>query len=241
MGSTRNVSGRWYSRKDPAAVSRAQQNSTARRRLVPAALGFGLVLALAGCGAGQITQTDTQIAAVNGASGQAGPVGVRNAQLAFPANAARYYPKGSDAPLVASVVNDGSSADRLVSVSSPAAASVNVQGSAALPAGFAVTAAEPAAGQSATASPSAPTSSSAGSPAPSTGTSAPSAGQPSGASPGASTSAGPLPVGKISITLTGLNRDVRPGETIKVTFVFQNAGPVTLDVPIGPATENARP
>jgi copper(I)-binding protein len=238
MGSTRNVSGRWYSRKDPAAVSRAQQNSTARRRLVPAALGFGLVLALAGCGAGQITQTDTQIAAVNGASGQAGPVGVRNAQLAFPANAARYYPKGSDAPLVAYVVNDGSSADRLVSVSSPAAASVNVQGSAALPAGFAVTAGEPAA-----ASPSAPTSSSAGSSAPSTGTSAPSAGagQPSSASPGASTSAGPLPVGKISITLTGLNRDVRPGETIKVTFAFQNAGPVTLDVPIGPATENARP
>jgi copper(I)-binding protein len=219
-------------------VSRAQQNSTARRRLVPAALGFGLVLAIAGCGSGQITQTDTQMAAINGASGQAGQVGVRNAQLAFPSGAAGYYPKGSDAPLVTTIVNDGSSVDRLVSVSSPSAASVAVQGSTTLPAGFAVTAGEgeKASGQGTAAPPSGPTSSSAGPSAPSAG-----AGQTTSGPPSGTTSAAPLPVGKIGLTLTGLNRDVRPGETIKVTFVFQNAGQVTLDVPIGPPAETARP
>ncbi|GDY30824.1 hypothetical protein [Gandjariella thermophila] len=214
-------------------MSRAQQNTTARRRLVPAALGFGLVLALAGCGAGQITQTDTQVAAVNGVSGQAGRIGVRDAQLVFPPSAARYYPKGSDAALVTTIVNDGSSGDRLVSVSSPAASSVNLQGSTVLPAAFALTAVGPSAeGGTSASAPATPTSA-----ATATSTSAPassSAGAPSSTSaPGGAGSAAALPVGRITITLVNLTRDVRPGETIPVTFVFANSGQVTLDVPIG--------
>lgn len=211
-------------------MSRAQHNMTARRRLVPAALGFGLVLALAGCGAGQITQTDTQVAAVNGVSGQAGQIGVRNAQLVFPPNAARYYPKGSDAALVATIVNDGSATDRLVSVSAPAASSVNLQGSTVLPAAFALTAVSPAEqGAGSTL----PTPITTGGTAASTTTST---------LPTSTGSAAALPVGKITVTLVDLNRDVRPGETIPVTFVFANAGQVTLDVPIGsPTAQNPRP
>jgi copper(I)-binding protein len=219
-------------------VSRAQQNKTARRRLVPAVLGFGLVLAIAGCGAGQVTQTDTQVAGVNGVSGQAGQVGVRDAQLLFPPNAAKYYPKGSDAALLTTIVNDGSSGDRLVSVSSPAASSVSVQGSTVLPASFALTASAPS-GQSGPSGSAAPTGS--GVPA-SSGAAAPTS---AGAAPGSAGSApggGPMAApGKITLTLVNLTRDVRPGETIPMTFVFANAGQVTLDVPIGAPTQNTQP
>jgi copper(I)-binding protein len=33
--------------------------------------------------------------------------------------------------------------------------------------------------------------------------------------------------------LTGLKKPVWPGLPIKVTFVFRDAGPVTVDVPLG--------
>jgi copper(I)-binding protein len=39
-------------------------------------------------------------------------------------------------------------------------------------------------------------------------------------------------VGHGSITLQGLKQPIYPGQTIKVTFVFRDAGPVTVDLPI---------
>ncbi|HET9118109.1 MAG TPA: hypothetical protein VFN75_08575, partial [Pseudonocardiaceae bacterium] len=45
------------------------------------------VLALVGCGAGQITQTDSQVAAVNGAYGNAGStIALRNVLIPYPSN-----------------------------------------------------------------------------------------------------------------------------------------------------------
>lgn len=112
-------------------MSRPQHLKAVRLRLIPAALGLGAVVALAGCSAGQITETDTQVAAVNGGSGDAKQVAVRNATLTFPTGGA-FYRAGSSAPLELVVSNEGPD-DKLVQVSSPYAASAQVSGTSDLP------------------------------------------------------------------------------------------------------------
>jgi copper(I)-binding protein len=108
--------------------------SIPRTRPTGAALAVGALigaLALAGCGAGQITQTSTQVSAVSGASGNAGQMGVRDVAIAFPEQApqtAAVYPRGGSAPLQMTIANAGAEPDRLVSASSPAAASVEISG-----------------------------------------------------------------------------------------------------------------
>lgn len=106
-----------------------------RIRPTGAALVVGTMIgavALAGCGAGQITQTSSQISAVGGASGNAGPIAVRDAVIAFvpAAETAVVYPRGGSAPLQMTIANSGATADTLVSASSPAAASVQITGAA---------------------------------------------------------------------------------------------------------------
>lgn len=93
-------------------------------------------LLISGCGAGQIAQTAEQVAAVNGANATVGSVDLRDVQVAYPTTPAgpdALYRQGGAAPLVATLVNTGSVADRLVSVTSPAAASVQIQGDATMP------------------------------------------------------------------------------------------------------------
>jgi copper(I)-binding protein len=195
-------------------VSRSQHHKAVRLRLAPAALGFGAVIALAGCSAGQVTQTDTQVAAVNGASGTVRDVGVRDAQFTFP-TVAPFYPAGSSAPLQTVLVNDSGQADRLLQVTSPYAASVQVSGSTDLPSRTALRAYGTLPSNSR--QPSQP----AGSPAPASGSAEPSAaGSPSGQR-------------EIKITLNGLTQKIGPGVTVPVTFVFEKAGAVTVQVPIG--------
>ncbi|WP_235877030.1 copper chaperone PCu(A)C [Saccharopolyspora terrae] len=177
-------------------MSRPQHLKAVRLRLIPAALGLGAVVALAGCSAGQITETDTQVAAVNGGSGDAKQVAVRNATLSFPTEGA-FYRAGSSAPLELVLSNEGPN-DKLVQVTSPYAASAQVSGISDLPSRTALHA---------------------------TGSSA----QP--------TSAGQRTV---QITLNGLKQDITPGVTIPVTFVFAQAGQVTVQVPIG-EDHNPRP
>ncbi|WP_424184020.1 hypothetical protein ACOBQX_18970 [Actinokineospora sp. G85] len=65
-------------------MSRAQQNLVGRLRLAPAAVGLAAALALAGCSAGQITQTDSQLPAVNGTQATQGTVALRDVKLAYP-------------------------------------------------------------------------------------------------------------------------------------------------------------
>ena len=69
----------------------------------------GLLL-LAGCSAGQVTQTDTQVAAVNGGSGSVKEIAVHNAQLSFPTPGSST--RGPSAPC-RSLANEGED-DRLV-------------------------------------------------------------------------------------------------------------------------------
>lgn len=175
-------------------MSRPQHHKAVRLRLIPAALGLGTVVALAGCSAGQVTQTDTQVAAVNGGNGVVKQIEIRDAQFTFPASGSDYR-AGSSAPLELVVSNQGPD-DKLVSVSSPYAASGTVGGTTDLRQGTALRAygAQPP------------------------------------LDPAQQAATGQRTV---DITLNGLKQNITPGVTIPVTFTFQNAGPVTVQVPIG--------
>jgi copper(I)-binding protein len=233
-----------------------------------AALATGLGLAAAGCSAGQVTQTDTQVAVVNGAEGRAGNVTVRDAQLLFPA-AHGFYEEGDDAPVAVVIANNGTSPDKLMAVTSADASQGEITGDSVLEASSAIlgeadehdagshattTTGKPSVSgsPSATTTPSLPGSVS-GSAAPTTttgsaesGTSSPppssehhgtSVSQPPTSSTKLPSSVDPSEPGVVKIVLKGLKKKVRPGETIRVTFLFQNAGEITLNVPIGATSE----
>jgi hypothetical protein len=220
------------------------------------ALAAGLGLAAAGCSAGQVTQTDTQVAAVNGVSGHVGQIDVRDAQLQYPLKT-KFYRAGDDARLIVTIVNNGTSPDKLTSITSPSAGPAQIEGDTQILPGTAMSSGQDqddalspeeqrsaGASASATATTSAspasssvaPTSSSAGasSSVEVTSSQVSSAGASSASS---SSVAGPLPIRMVKITLTKLTQQLYSGQTIKVTFLFQNAGPLTLDVPVAPSPE----
>ncbi|MFD4643843.1 hypothetical protein ACFWN2_41495 [Lentzea sp. NPDC058436] len=239
-----------------------------------AALAAGLGLVAVGCSAGQVTQTDTQVAAVDGASGNAGPIAVRNVMLAFPSDGNRYH-DGEDAPLTFVIANSGETPDKLLSIKSDASESeAEVVGSKEIPARFALRAEYDASkAPTKTSSPSSSAASSSvvptsgapssgvtpssgvGTPSSSSGVGTPSSnasgvsstGAPSSAPSSAASSSGrptsssaapvdpDLEVLQIRCTLKKLNRDVVAAQTVKVTFLFEKAGSVTLEVPVAPS------
>ncbi|MFN2479191.1 MAG: hypothetical protein ABR615_08480 [Pseudonocardiaceae bacterium] len=76
-------------------------------------------LALVGCSAGQITQTDNQVSAVDGAFGNVGnSIALRDVLLPYPPNQTGTYPAGSTVPVVLTVINQGDQPDELVAVTS---------------------------------------------------------------------------------------------------------------------------
>jgi periplasmic copper chaperone A len=96
--------------------------------------------ALAGCSAGQITQTDSQVAAVDGANGDVGNnIALRDVLIPFPAGHDGTYPAGSNVPVLLTIINQGTSADELIAVTSPAASQVLVVGTRTIPPGTNVT------------------------------------------------------------------------------------------------------
>ncbi|MEU3651167.1 hypothetical protein AB0E59_47970 [Lentzea sp. NPDC034063] len=236
--------------------------------IVTAALAAGLGLVAVGCSAGQITQTDTQVAAVDGASGNAGPIAVRNVMLAFPPDGNRYR-EGDDVPLTFVIANSGSAPDKLLSVKSEASeAEAEIVGSKDIPAQYALraeydaskapvkssspsssaassssvvpTSGAPSSNPSSSVTPSsgAPSSNvSSSNVSPSSGAS--SSGRPSGSSVAPTSSSAAvdpsLEVLEIRCTLKKLNRDVVAAQTVKVTFLFEKAGSVTLEVPVAPS------
>lgn len=225
--------------------------------LVPAVATLGLGLLLAGCGSGQITQTDTQVAGVNGASGTIGAMAVRSAELAFPPNSAQgVYQPGSNATLIVTIVNTGITSDTLVGISTPAADGVTIDGSPngtkVVPGGFAVRSGMDVDGTdttagttSATAPTATPLTTSATTTGSVPGTSGATASAPSGTTTTApSTTAAPaLSPSTVQIVLTGIKEvngaPLRSGLTIPITFSFAHAGQVTVAVPIGAPPDNA--
>jgi copper(I)-binding protein len=240
---------------------------TARRT---ALVAVGLALAVAGCSAGQLAQTAYVQSAVDGASGQAGPIALRNISIAYP-DSGRYQ-KGDSGRLEFIAVNIGDQADKLVDVKTDAAAGVTFGPATATGTATATATVGPPATESESTTPTAT-----GSPTPApppdspttTGTpaatTAPATGQP--ASPtatgsdsttptatgtgaatatatGSAAPAAPAPVplppegltsfwaGGVVVTLTGLTRSLLPAEIVPITFVFEQAGEVTINVPV---------
>ena len=209
-----------------------------RARLVIGALIAAV--AITGCGAGQITQTARQVAAVEGANATAGPIAVRNAMIEFdePAHGAVVYPAGGNAPLQMVIANSGAQVDRLVAASSPVATSVQVSGVLRIPGGQSLRIEGAPAGPGAvpTAEPTTePTEApAAGAPA----AEAPAAGaapaeQPAAGDPAAAVEQPPTEESGVGhIVLTGLREDVQPGLTYPLVLTFERAGEVRVDVPV---------
>jgi copper(I)-binding protein len=191
-------------------------------------------VAVAGCGAGQITQTSRQVAAVEGANATSGQISLRNATIEFdePAEGAAIYPVGGNAPLQMVVVNSGAEVDRLVAASSPVAASVQISGVLRIPGGQAlniegapapVVAPEPAEGTPGAEPTTAP-------PTSTPPTSAPSAAaEPAPVAPPLAAEGEP---GVGNIVLTGLREDVQAGLTYPLILTFERAGELRFDVPV---------
>lgn len=91
----------------------------------------------AGCSAGQITQTDTHLAAVNGESAEVGALQVSNAALAYPEGG--HWAKNSDVPLSMSIANNGGAVDELLQISGPISDDITVKGDKVIPAQRALT------------------------------------------------------------------------------------------------------
>ena len=202
-------------------------------------------LALAGCGAGQIAQTAQQKPTVDGQMAQIGPIAIRDAALEYPLGGV--YERGSDARLRMVVVNTGIAPDTLVSASSPVATDVTIsQGASAEATGGGTP--EPSASASETAGPSATsTDTASGTAEPSQSASGtPSAGA-SGSAPAPTAAPTPEnariqipPNNYVSfredgprVLLTGLTQQLRPGQNLRVTLTFENAGSVTMTIAVG--------
>lgn len=235
---------------------RARRSSGGWFRTGPLVLGLGAALAVAGCGAGQITQMDHQMPAVNGALAQADKLVIRDATLVYPVRTEGVYRKGSDAELALTIINRSGTDDKLTNVSADAAKGATVTGSRVIVAGSSLVIGKPGeagsggaeAKSSSTAEPTQPGGSSAPSesgspsetapPASSAGQSQSTTAQPSGPAevPTNSAQSAPgaedKPVGHARIVLNDLTRQLRSGMTIRVTFTFEDAGPITLDLPI---------
>ena len=233
---------------------------TPRFRPIGAVVATGAVLgalALAGCGAGQVTQTSTQVPAVVGANAGVGAIVVRDAFIEFgeQPQGANIYPRGGAAPLKMSIVNTGIQPDRLVSASSPAAASVAITGDAEVPPGRVLliegAPAAPSASASASAQPApgaTPAPAASGVPSP-PGNQIGGSGQESSraAAPAPTVEPGPAPRAGTGgaeaggregqVVLTGLTDNVRAGLTYPLVLNFEKAGQVTLTVPVGAPSE----
>jgi hypothetical protein len=209
------------------------------RKLVPAvAIGVSALLGVVGCSAGQVAQTAEMEPAVNGNSGQVGNIMLRDVQVAFP-ESGEHYLVGENAPLLLSIVNVGQEDDLLTGVTTPAG-EVEITGNPSIPGRSSLEVVLPAD------NPSASTPETTSTP-PSSESSAPSEEPETESSESETTSAPPVTttteevvpdiVGTISLVITGLTGDLPFGKTVPVTFEFEKAGSVTIQLPVAsPAT-----
>ena len=90
-----------------------------------------LALGLTGCGAGQVSQTATQVAAVNGVNAETGDISLRNVHLRAP-QSSDYVRPGSEVELLFVATNDSpDQPDKLVSIRSDIG-SVSLRGDTAI-------------------------------------------------------------------------------------------------------------
>lgn len=167
-------------------------------------------LLLSGCAAGQISQTAQQVAAINGGNATVGNIGVRNAMLQTPDGAD--YPQGSSAQLITWLSNAGSTADQLVSVSSPIATNVTIEPQNVPLPPRSLVQVGPAPGV----------------PAGAAAASSAAVAASSAAAEGAVVATS----GKVRVTFDGLADPGCYGKSVPVVFAFRDAGKVTLNIPV---------
>ena len=206
------------------------------------AVGVGTALGLAGCSAGLVTQTATQVAPVVGIDVDAGDIALRNVVIEY--SGPEGYEAGSDAPLVVRIFNNGMESVTLVGVTADKAEAVVLAGTPIV--------------VSPTGEPTQPPS-----PEPTTSPDEEASPSPTDtAEPTASPTATPTPTATpqrpvtedVSVTippqsyvllvpgesesgyllLTGLRESIIPGESVTVTFTFDNGTSVEVPVPLAP-------
>ena len=210
------------------------------RALRAATMGVLLLspVVVSACSAGQTTQTASQERDKTGAQAQVGDLSLRQAELVHPREGS--YEQGDDAELRVAIVNGGADADTLIRVEGEGFGSAEIQGAS----GGESTSTSASAGPTASASPS-PTASPGASPSP-TAAPTPSAAPTTSASPGSGSSEVEIPArssvyvdgDEYGVTLTDLDQSLTTGQYLEVTFVFENAGEVTLPVTVATASES---
>jgi hypothetical protein len=161
-------------------------------------------VALSACSAGQVNQTASQVRDKVGPTARIGDLELRQVQLAYPTSGS--YAAGDDAELQMAVVNTGSADDALTGITGPFQR-VRVTGS---PTGTQQT-------TSASATPAAPTT-----------------------APGGPALDIPVPAHSSlflgqngpTVTLVGLAQPLTPAQTVELTFTFERAGQITMQVPV---------
>lgn len=221
------------------AITASNGTKVSRCAIAVAALATGAALALSGCSAGQISQTASQVPAVNGNAATVGNVALRDVRILLPQSEEYTNAKGGKAVLAFSAINEGSSkTDKLVSVTTdlgkvnfiPSAPEL-VPGQTVLAGSAAEAARANEAAPTAAPNP-APASSSAATPTPEHSASPREEGAGTPDQP-ADPAANPL-----LVEITDLTQDVVPGLTYGVTFNFKEGGTVQVQVPVdaGPKT-----
>jgi copper(I)-binding protein len=238
---------------------RGEYDAVSRNNRRAAAIAVAGVFAVAplvsACAAGQHPQSALPTQLNEGVNASAHLVDIRNAFLLGPA-AGQKLAAGDSAPLYAWFVNNAASADRLVAVeASGVAQSVEIAGGALnLPPSRLITTVQPPA-----ATPQSPSTPPSLAPSP-TATKAkthpakprrtagagrspkvtvtPTPGAPTPGASGSSAPAGAPPVAPPStsskVILRGLTKAYSGGETVRLTLRFQQAGTISLNIPVVP-------
>ncbi len=225
--------------QSPAQVARAQRGVSrltsprgVARAVAAAAIGSAVVFGVGACGAGQISQTANQEAAVNGGNATVGQIALRDVHVVYPAvNADDAFVDGGPFELAFLISNNSAyQNDTLQSITVPGGGSATISGSRSLPATKSLRAGQPS--LLLTGSPEGSTASSAEVPSSQVAAQESAAGS-------VGNSADPTET-RITVTLTGMGSKVRPGLTVPLEFTFQQAGKVTVNVPVDAGYVNPR-
>ncbi|WP_433627303.1 hypothetical protein [Nocardia sp. CA-120079] len=219
------------------ALKAVTASTGARRRMVSVAvLAAGAALVLSGCSAGQISQTATQVAAVNGNHADIDRISLRNVHIVFPATGTDYTnTKGGKAIIALSVVNNGETVtDELTSITTDLG-TVKITP----PAGASAFRIAP---QQTVVAATSPTTATAAKSDEHGATPSSSAAPTTSATPGAGEKTTAVDPEKKPglIEITGLSKDIIPGLTYPVTFNFKQNGTVTVQVPVDAGADAER-
>ena len=237
---------------------RSSRRSAGRSWALVAALVAAGVTVLAGCLTWQLAQTSEEIPTIDGSHAQVGSLALRDVTIEYPERGS--WAQGSDARLQLIVVNEGRAADRLVEVRTDAADRVTLstgESGVGPGEGSASPTAEPSETPTPTGTASATPSASPSGTSPS-GTA--SASPDESGSPTATPTPEPTPTEEAEtsipipaagvvelrgdgpeILLTGLTQLLRPAQVVPVTFVFAEAGEVTVQVAVAVPLEEIAP